>query len=148
MERNATRESTPLLYGTDSVQLQDEGRAARAGASRRWKFAASGAALLCAGTLVSSKLQMNDSSSSSSSLNRIIDAGVSMNKQQQSVDKALIADDETPVDPATADFFKSMKAFKNENADPCVDFYEYACGGWLASNEIPSDRPEIDSAFY
>ena len=28
----------------------------------------------------------------------------------------------------------------NRSADPCVDFYKFSCGGWMAANPLPADQ--------
>lgn len=50
----------------------------------------------------------------------------------------------TPAQQAIAD---SIEATLDRSVDPCTDFYQFACGTWLESTPIPSDRARWSRGF-
>ena len=52
-----------------------------------------------------------------------------------------------PVEGALEAVEAEVKATLDPSVDPCTDFYAYACGGWMASFELPPDRSRYGRSF-
>jgi endothelin-converting enzyme/putative endopeptidase len=58
---------------------------------------------------------------------------------------AAAAPSQTSLTPAA--IAQTVLSAMDPKADPCTDFYRYACGGWMASNTIPADQPRWSRSF-
>ena len=45
------------------------------------------------------------------------------------------------------DYAQAIWKDVDTTVDPCVDFYQFACGGWEARTELPADRPRWTRSF-
>lgn len=51
-----------------------------------------------------------------------------------------------PASNATLAEVGLQATYLDRSVDPCVDFVQFACGGWLATSQIPADQPVWSTA--
>jgi predicted metalloendopeptidase len=53
--------------------------------------------------------------------------------------------DEICETPACVELASELLTNMNTTVDPCVDFFEYTCGGWIQKNPLPDDKTRIST---
>lgn len=66
---------------------------------------------------------------------------------QASAPPPTTATETPPPPPPIPDYAKELVLAMNPKADACSDFYEYACGGWMAATELPADKAIWGKSF-
>ena len=55
-------------------------------------------------------------------------------------DQLIIKEDDVCVTEACAIAAGGILQTMDQSADPCQDFFQFSCGGWVANNEIPDGK--------
>lgn len=59
-----------------------------------------------------------------------------------------LAPTNTPTEaPSKSDVASEVLGAMDPQADPCQDFYQYACGTWLQNTKLPADKPSWTRSF-
>lgn len=66
-------------------------------------------------------------------------------KVKKSVTQAITWSNEGNPESIRAAQVENMKKYMDLTADPCDDFYQYACGNWDRVNPIPKDKAGLDT---